>query len=182
MEDIIGGIAAHTAGGITGILGSIIGRGFTFFERRQAHKIKKENWANDEKVRAHDIALKQLDQAHIMQLHEANRQGVQEEHERAVRLSELDLSGQGLADSIADQTVLNGGAAHPIAKTAISMMRPLLTLTALIMLYRVWAAADDENRIVLSACFQFLAVASFLWWFGDRVQDKMQNMIFGAVK
>jgi len=160
------GIGAGAAGGIFGLIGSAIGRGFNFFEKRESHKraIQLEEMAIEREGRNH---------AHEITLHKMNQEAAKAETEREISL--IDIQGQYALknSSMKDQEALSKGVSASANMAAIlSIVRPVLTLTLLVMSMIIFWASSDTVRSFMAKETLFLTVMAVSWWFGDRSQKR----------
>lgn len=164
LADLAGAGAAVASGGITGLIGSIIGAGAKFLERRE---VRKEKAAD----RAHEIALQEL-----------QMRARSEETEREIDLAQVQGSFAGLAASISADSALTGSVSRWVNDVR-ALFRPVLTVGALILLAivffqlgdggsLVWFPDETDIRAELIAyvvnSIAFVATLAVAWWFGDR--------------
>jgi len=168
--NIIGGTMTSAAGGgVFGLVGSLAGGIFKFFQRRQEIKFEKMKWD-------HELNL-------IDKENERNRE--EDEHE----LSVISQQGawSGLATSIeADAKV---GDTYKWVNAIKALYRPLLTTGLVFIAYLIFQdlsamLSEAQDSAVLTKVFTpeqarmllvynvnslvFSASTAVVWWFGDR--------------
>ncbi len=160
FTDLLGIGATAASGGIFGLLGSLIGGAFKFFQAKQAHKEKLE-WADKE------MAMARLDM---------ERDTLAADNE--ARLIAAQGSWLGLRASYAQDY----GATYKWANAVKTLYRPLLTSGLLFLVWKIWddiqtgqalieyfteaELKDVIKYIVMSVVFT--ASTAAVWWFGDR--------------
>ena len=139
-------------GGLTGIIGSLIGKAFSFLDAWQ-----EEKKADSEHGRT--IELLELQ----------NKIGA-EETEREMAVTD--------AKYAADQRV---AAYHHDASVGISstwvvdclrLVRPALTLLLILMVGYLYTQSVEAGRATIEASVIYMSSSSVLWWFGDRALRK----------
>lgn len=179
--EIVDVLMAGGSGGLTGLAGSLIGRGFAFFERKQSHAMNKDQWAEDQRKRDHETVMDRQRHEQVKELHAMNLEGKELEFDRDVTMGEISRSATGMEASYKDQQILNaqkGGS--PRVADFIKLQRPILTHITLIALIAAYFITPDLQQFIILALV-YLAIMSFAWWFGDRMGDKMQSAIFGRL-
>lgn len=148
MLEIIGLIFG---GGATGLFGSLVSRGFSFFEKKQDYK--------------HELALQEL---HIQ------TRGMELESEEAI-------AGSVAAATIREASYLHDasyGVPSPKAATVLRFVRPVLTLLLLTLVAVIWATLtpeQEEMQLQIISTILYLATVAFTWWFGSRDTEKAKQ-------
>ena len=133
------------AGGLFGIVGTVLGRFAGYFERKQEHVQERARWGHEYK------------------LHELNMAARHQETELELALSAQQGSWAGLEASIKAEAAL--GKASQWVINILRLVRPAITF----VLWCITAAIfliTQESAITEAAVFA--ATAATLWWFGDR--------------
>lgn len=145
------------SGGVTGILGSLLGRVAGFFEKAQTQKFRREEWG-------HERALIDL-----------QMRGREAEWENERAIAEVDAASRMREASYAHDTSTGQGSQWVI--NVLRLVRPALTLALIAMTAAFWFSRDLDTtidgeslrgRIVASTLY--LATAAVTWWFGDRAR------------
>jgi len=145
MADIFGlGFDAVT-GGVFGLIGTIMGRAASYFERKLAFTQEQARWLHEYK------------------LHELQMQARQQETELELALAAQVGSWRRLETSIRAEAAI--GRASQWVINLLRLVRPFLTL--LLWLITAWIFYTTKNGAIVEAAV-FSASAATLWWFGDR--------------
>ena len=149
LGNVLGVASSAVGGGLLGIAGSLIGRVFTYLEKKQDQKFKLQQWEQEYKLQQLQI--------------EARKQ----ETEQEIALSTEQGRWAGLTASI--NADANGRSSYPWVAAVKDLMRPVIT-TLLIGLtaYVVIAIAERDIRIEVIYSIVFLTNTCVAWWFGDR--------------
>lgn len=169
MEEL-GLLTSAAGGGLFGILGTIGGRVLGIFEAKSRRKDRAQEHAHEIAMQEYKSQERAEMNAHELALHDANRRAVHEEAERAIELTEVQGSFDGLKSSHAAHAALM---AHPNGSQwvidTLRLVRPFLTVLLWFVVsyifYKTQSAEIAEAAI-------FAAVAATLWWFGDRPRRK----------
>lgn len=163
MSDIIGLLGAAGGGGLTGILGTVFGRAFGFFEKKQQneHDLKLMEF----KVRQNDHELTVLDREfqHEKELQSINMKAQAMETEREISLVNVSGSWAGMDSSLKHDSAI--GQASLWVINTIRLVRPCLTVMLwliVVVLVKMGAAQSYIEAAI------YAASAATLWWFGDR--------------
>jgi hypothetical protein len=149
MFDLLGTVLT---GGATGIIGSILGKAFSFIDAWQ-----EEKKANNEHGRT--IALLELQ----------NKLGAEEsERELAIAettaASDIRMASYGQAPSAGDGS--------PWVVDVLRLIRPFLTISLIILVGILYFKAIPGGRATIEASVIYMCSSSVLWWFGDRAMRK----------
>lgn len=157
MDTIVGLGLDAAAGGVFGIIGTVIGRVAGFFERRQSFKQAQARWG------------------HELELHKLQMQARSQEAEIELAIAAQEGSWRGLQASIDAEAKI--GKASLWVINLLRLVRPVLTL----MLWFItgWIFSVTQNGSIVEAAV-FAATAATLWWFGDRA-PKPSTRLGGSV-
>lgn len=175
VMDIVGGIAGMGAnvasGGLFGLVGSLVGVGTKYLQRRQ------------------EMAEKELERAHELKLLDAQRLARAEETEGELAVADSKGSWEGLQASFA--TTIPASEVPRWVNGLRSMFRPFLTIALVVVVYLIFrdllaaitgaTGADGSTLAVIFTeaeakvaliyiihSITFAAVTAIVWWFGDR--------------
>ena len=135
-------------GGATGIIGSVIGKAFSFLDSWQ-----EEKKANNEHGRT--IALLELQ----------NKLGA-EESEREMAITQSKIDADSRVASYSHDSM--GGTSSVWVTDCLRMVRPVLTFSLILLVGILYFKAVPEGRATIEASVIYLCSSSCLWWFGDR--------------
>lgn len=154
--------ASAAAGGLFGVIGAALGRVVGVFERREAYKHERAEWAHTER------------------LHELQMKAGAAETENELAVVAAQGSYAGLTESLATDAA-SAGTSYRWVEAVRALVRPTLTpLLWLLYLAVFLRVTRADARIFLSAetaddlvayfvsNVAFAATAATLWWFGDR--------------
>jgi len=147
MFELIGTVLT---GGATGIIGSVLGKAFSFLDAWQ-----EEKKADSEHGRTLELLELQ------------NKIGA-EENERETALAEAQLAGDIRQASYRHDA--SGGS--PWVVDTLRMVRPVLTLLLICLCAYLYSQAIPAGRETIEASIIYLTSSSTLWWFGDRALRK----------
>jgi len=149
MLDLLGTVLT---GGATGIIGSVLGKAFSFLDY----------WIDEKKADSeHERTLALLELQ--------NKIGA-EETEREMAVAD--------AKYAADQRV---AAYHHDASVGVSstwvvdilrLVRPALTLLLILMVGYLYTQSVEAGRATIEASVIYMCSSAVLWWFGDRAMRK----------
>lgn len=145
MADILGLGLDAAAGGVFGLVGTMLGRAAGFFERKQTHSQEVRRWS-------HELAL-----------HEIQMKARQQETEMQMAIEAQQGSWSGLEASINADIAIGKGS--PWVVNTLRLVRPALTLILWIITAYIFAVTQQDAIIEAAV---FAATAATLWWFGDR--------------
>ena len=146
MLDIIGTVLT---GGATGIIGTVIGKAFSFVDSWQ-----KEKAADKEHTRAIELYKLQAE----LKLEER-----EQEMENQMQVAEIGLRSASYGH---DQTM---GKSSRWAVNTLRMVRPALTGGLIILVGIIYFRTEDlgQQEVIIQSVI-YMASSSTLWWFGDR--------------
>ena len=152
LNGLVGAGAAAATGGIFGLAGTIVGKVFNYFERKQEIAARQEEWA------------------HELKLQELQMKAKVAETEQELAITEAAGSWEGLKNSIQADAALNAAGTYKWVNAVRALTRPTLTLglTAILAFAYFSAPVASEMRSVIADAIIFAAVTSIVWWFGDR--------------
>ena len=146
MWDVIGTVLT---GGATGIIGTIIGKGFSFIDSWQ-----KEKAADKEHTRSIELYRLQSE----LKLEEREK-----EIEGEMQVAEINLRAASYQH---DQSA---GPASPWAVNVLRMVRPVLTGGLIVLVGVIYSRTEDlaQPEVIIHSVI-YMASSATLWWFGDR--------------
>jgi len=139
-------------GGLTGVLGSVIGKAFSFLDAWQ-----EEKKADSEHGRT--IELLELQ----------NKLGA-EESEREMAITQSKIDADSRVASYSHDSM--GGTSSVWVIDCLRMVRPVLTFSLILLVGILYFKAVPEGRATIEASVIYLCSSSCLWWFGDRAMRK----------
>ena len=139
-------------GGVTGIIGSVIGKAFSFLDAWQ-----EEKKATNEHGRT--IALLELQ----------NKLGA-EESEREMAITQSKIDADSRVASYSHDSM--GGTSSVWVIDCLRLVRPVLTFSLILLVGILYFKAVPEGRATIEASVIYLCSSSCLWWFGDRANRK----------
>ena len=146
MFDIIGTVLT---GGATGIIGTVIGKAFSFVDSWQ-----KEKAADKDHSRAIELYRLQAE----LKLEER-----EQEMENQMQVAEIGLRSASYGH---DQSV---GKSSRWAVNTLRMVRPALTGGLIILVGIIYFRTENlEQQEVIIQSVIYMASSATLWWFGDR--------------
>jgi hypothetical protein len=139
-------------GGVTGIVGSIIGKAFSFLDAWQ-----EEKKADSDHERT--VALLELQ----------NKFGA-EENERETAIAQSKVDADSRMASYSHDSMAGTGSLWVV--DLLRLVRPVLTFSLIILVGILYFKAVPEGRATIEASVIYLCSSSCLWWFGDRAMRK----------
>lgn len=167
LGDLLGIGATAATGGLFGLLGSIIGAGAKYLQRRQ------------------EIAAEREERAHELKLMDMQIRVGRSETENELKIVEAQTDANVRQASYGIRETL-GSSVHKWVNDVRSLFRPFLTialwaLTAAVLIFIVRAMGDkgplagyitppDAVQLVKYTVYSivFSASTATVWWFGDR--------------
>ena len=171
MEGVAGLAASTVLGGITGLIGSLVNRGFGIWELREKRRDRQLEIAHAERGWGHETELHKLQ----MQARAAETEAELAVAEAALQTAAVQGSWAGLNASIAAEARIADGyrwvsATRALVRPALTVLLWLLTLALFAMALAgklpVQTAAEVVETVVQAATYG--AVTALAWWFGDR--------------
>lgn len=167
LMDILGMAGSVASGGIFGLIGSVVGMGAKYLQRKQEFKEEKERRVWDRE----DFKLQM--------------QADREETEQEIAITSSAGAWNGLGQSLEAAASIKG---RGWSSALLRLFRPFLTTLLVVMsgwiIWMMWQAAVNadgnglsllfspgELKEVLQYCIYsiiFSASTSVVWWFGDR--------------
>ena len=139
-------------GGITGVVGSVIGKAFSFLDAWQ-----EEKKATNEHGRTLELLELQ------------NKIGA-EENEREMEITQAKIDADSRVASYSHDSM--GGASSVWVTDCLRMVRPVLTFSLILLVGILYFKAAQGGRATIEASVIYMASSSVLWWFGDRAMRK----------
>jgi hypothetical protein len=138
-------------GGATGIIGSVIGKVFSF----------ADYWVEQKKAdKEHERTIEML---HL------HAELDKEESERELAMAEANAASDLRIASYGHTTALGRSSRWVI--DLLRLVRPILTFTLIILVGIIWFGSV-EGRITIESSVVYMCSSSVLWWFGDRALRK----------
>ena len=139
-------------GGATGIIGSVIGKAFSFLDAWQ-----EEKKADSEHGRT--IELLELQ----------NKLGA-EESEREMEITQAKIDADSRVASYSHDSM--AGTSSGWVTDLLRLVRPILTFSLIILVGILYFNAVPDGRATIEASVIYMASSATLWWFGDRALRK----------
>jgi hypothetical protein len=139
-------------GGATGIIGSIVGKAFSFLDF----------WVEEKKAdkeHARTVALLELQ----------NKLGA-EESERELEIAKTKAAGTARTASYSHDIALGRGSVWVV--DILRLVRPILTFTLIILVGILYFQSDINGKNIMEASVIYMCSSAVLWWFGDRAMRK----------
>ena len=153
-EEVIFDLLMTTlTGGATGLIGSVIGKAFSFLDF----------WVEEKKAdKEHNrtVALLELQ----------NKLGA-EENERELQIVQEKAAGDARTASYRHDIQMGDGSSMWVVNT-LRLVRPVLTLALIIVTLVLYLKANASGRDMIEASVIYLTSSATLWWFGDRAMRK----------
>ena len=145
MFELIGTVLT---GGATGVIGSVIGKAFSFVDAWQEEK-------KAEKDHGRTIEMLRLQ----------NEIGA-EENEREMAVAEANADANMRMASYQHDAM--AGTSSIWVANLLRLVRPVLTLGLIILVGILYFSADIGGKATIEASVIYMSSSSVLWWFGDR--------------
>ena len=149
MLEILGTVLT---GGVTGIVGSIIGKAFSFLDY----------WVEEKKA-DHDH------ERTITLLELQNKFGA-EESEREMAIAQSKVDADSRMASYSHDSMAGTGSLWVV--DLLRLVRPVLTFSLILLVGILYFKAIPAGRATIEASVIYMASSSVLWWFGDRAMRK----------
>lgn len=148
MLDLLGTVLT---GGATGIIGSILGKAFSFLDY----------WVEKKKADA--------EHGRTLELLKLQNQLGAEESERELKIAEANAASDIRMASYGHDSSAGAGSSWVV--DILRLVRPILTFT-LIVLVGIIYFHDPIGRDTIEASVLYMMSSAVLWWFGDRAMRK----------
>ena len=140
------------SGGATGLIGSIIGKAFSFMDF----------WVDEKKANnEHDRTIQLLELQ--------NKLGAQE-NERELEIVRTKAAGDARTASYNHDISLGNGSVW--VTDVLRLVRPFLTLSLIILVGILYFQSDVGGKSITEASVIYMTSSAVLWWFGDRAMRK----------
>lgn len=142
-------LTSALTGGATGILGSVLGKAFSFLDSWQAEKKAKNE---------HGRTMEMLNLQNQLRSREL-------ESERGIVEAEQD----GIAKAASYTHDMSAGISYPWVAAVLRLVRPVLTFSMIGLMLFIYISISDlaqQESIIQSVIW--LNSTAVLWWFGDR--------------
>ena len=141
-------IGTALTGGLTGVVGSVIGKAFSFLDAWQ-----EEKKATNEHERT--VALLELQ----------NKFG-SEESEREMAIAQSKVDADSRMASYSHDSMAGTGSLWVV--DLLRLVCPVLTFSLILLTGILYSQAIPEGRATIEASVIYIFSSSILWWFGDR--------------
>ena len=179
MEGVAGLAASTVLGGITGLLGSLVNRGFGLWELREKRKDRAQEIAHAERAWGHETRLHELQ----MRARAAETESELKVAEAALQAAAVEGSWAGLNASIAAEAGV--GDSYRWVNAVRALVRPALTVLLWLIVLALFAmalagelplqtAAEVVETVIQAASYG--AVTALAWWFGDRAPGRGRTL------
>jgi hypothetical protein len=149
MLELIGTVLT---GGLTGVVGSVLGKAFGFLDY----------WVEEKKA--------DKDHARTLEMLELQSKLGAEESERELAIAEATAaSSMRLASYGHDAGI---GVSSTWVVDLLRLVRPLLTFVLIVLVGMLYFSADAGGKATIEASVLFMASSATLWWFGDRANQR----------
>ena len=139
-------------GGATGLIGSIIGKAFSFLDF----------WVDEKKADSeHD---------RTMQLLELQSKLGAEENERELEIVKTKAAGDARTASYSHDSSIGNGSVW--VANILRLVRPILTLSLIAVTLVLYLKATPGGRDMIEISVIYMTSSAVLWWFGDRAMRK----------
>jgi len=145
-------LATVFTGGATGIIGSIIGKAFSFVDMWA-----EEKKANNEHKRTQELLRLQ------------NELGAAE-NEREMAVAEANAAADARRASYNHDAGI--GVSSTWVVDVLRLVRPILTLTLIVLMGVIYFNSDMGGRLTIETSVVYMTSSAVLWWFGDRAMRK----------
>jgi len=139
-------------GGATGIIGSIIGKAFSFLDF----------WVEEKKADS--------EHGRTIQLLELQNKLGAEENERELEIVKTKAAGDARTASYQHDIFLGNGSVWVV--DVLRLVRPVLTFTLIILVGILYFQSDINGKNIMEASVVYMCSSCVLWWFGDRAIRK----------
>jgi len=139
-------------GGITGVVGSVIGKAFSFLDAWQ-----EEKKATNEHGRTLELLELQ------------NKIGA-EESEREMEIAQAKIDADSRVASYSHDSMAGTSSIWVI--DLLRLVRPVLTFSLIFLVGILYFKAAPGGRATIEASVIYMASSATLWWFGDRAMRK----------
>ena len=139
-------------GGVTGVVGSIIGKAFSFLDAWQ-----EEKKATNEHGRTLELLELQ------------NKIGA-EESERELAIAQSKIDADSRMASYSHDSMAGTGSLWVV--DLLRLVRPVLTFSLILLTGMLYFSSDTGGRATIEASVIFMCSSAVLWWFGDRALRK----------
>jgi hypothetical protein len=178
MEGVAGLAASTILGGLTGVVGSFVNRGFGLLEMREKRQDRRLEIAHAERGWAHETTLHELQ----LRARAAETESELRLAEAALERATVEGSWAGLRASVqADGRV---AASYPWVNAVRALVRPALTLLLWLSVLLLFALSlggglpvETAAEVVETAvqAVTYGAVTALAWWFGDRAPGRLKR-------
>jgi len=141
-------ILSIATGGASGLIGSIISKGFSIFDNIQEEK-------KSQREHERTIEMHRLD---------AELRSVEHENEKAI----VEISTAADMRTAAYTHDSSVGKTSRWCTNALRLVRPVLTFSLIGLTGAIYFSSGDAGRLTIETSVVFMLGASIAFWFGDR--------------
>jgi len=145
MFELIGTVLT---GGATGVIGSVIGKAFSFVDA----------WQEEKKA--------EKDHGRTIEMLRVKNESGTEEKEREMAVAEANADANMRMASYQHDAM--AGTSSIWVANLLRLVRPVLTLGLIILVGILYFSADMGGRATIEASVIYMTSSAVLWWFGDR--------------
>jgi hypothetical protein len=145
-------LATVLTGGATGIIGSVLGKAFSFLDY----------WVEEKKADGEHARTLEL-------LNLQNKIGA-EENERELAMAEAAAAVNLRTSSYGHDSSLGTGSAWVV--DILRLVRPVLTVMLIILVAVIYFDSPAGEQATIIASVIYLCSSAVTWWFGDRTLRK----------
>ena len=135
-------------GGATGIIGSVIGKAFSFVDY----------WVEEKKA--------DKDHGRTLEMLRLQNEIGAAENEREMAVAQADADANMRMASYQHDS--SASLSYPWVAAVLRLIRPTLTLSLIVLVGMLYFAADIGGRATIEASVIYMCSSAVLWWFGDR--------------
>ena len=139
-------------GGVTGIVGSIIGKAFSFLDY----------WVEEKKA--------DNDHERTLDLLELQNKIGAEEGKRAMEVAQSKVDADSRMASYSHDSMAGTGSLWVV--DLLRLVRPILTFSLIVLVGMLYFSSDLGGRATIEASVIYMCSSAVLWWFGDRAMRK----------
>jgi len=141
-------ILTIATGGVSGLLGSVISKGFSIFDNMQQEK------------------KNQKDHERTMEMHRLDNELRTEERENELAIAEISAAADMRMAAYEHDASM--GKPSKWCTNILRLVRPILTFGLIVLTAIIYFSATQAGKIEIEVAVVFMLGASVAFWFGDR--------------
>ena len=149
---ILDALTTIASGGVLGMIGSMLGKGFGLIDKIQESKARQQAWE-------HERAMLELTQKYQRELADQAQQSAQKTADAKLRIA-----------SYSQDSAMGQGSVWVI--NLLRLVRPVLTLGLVGLTAMIWYDTSNHELLTIhqdiASTIVFCTTAALSWWFGDR--------------